>query len=605
MQQNDGTRYQHVQEILRNAAGDGHPNHAGHGAFWDLPRDEFVALSIYGIELIPKAFRGTNGAGSSAGSSKGSCCHGEASTTQAAPADPCGPDRPSPKTAGLLKALRGESPFDGSHFPRMPMGRPPVADAGIAYIEQWIADGCPDEAHQPAAAVSIARATGAESFPRHPQPNSFYHETGQVKVRKNIENLTADELYALRCVFRKVKERSDHNRFDQTGYSYWADIHGFGCQHGWEQFLTWHRAYMYEFEKLLQDIIPAVTLPYWDWTMSIYKNGMDGEIPDAFKEKPAGGLSGFDVNPLWDANRFPGQYLKGQTLAGTYHHHYPTQEDIDEIQAIDNWLDYGGGPQSNQAFGALSMNPHNTIHIYCGLINNPDGSPRYSDMFNNLTAAYDPIFWIHHTNIDRLWSEWQHKNPGADPDDLDDVLAPFRYRVRDTLNITNFGYTYVNDAHVYPSGTNASITRFNADTVPVPERFVERNMRVHVKVHALLQPVKSFYVHLFLNQPDANAGTPVTDNPNYAGYAGVFGHGDCVGLPGHCDPPPGPREKFDLRGRHHMTPHNLRFHATKTAQRLARAGATTLQATVVPVTPDGEPITEDFRFQAVSIEFKD
>ena len=25
-------------------------------------------------------------------------------------------------------------------------------------------------------------------------------------------------------------------------------------------------------------------------------------------------------------------------------------------------------------------------------------------------AAYDPIFWAHHTNIDRLWSLWQLNN---------------------------------------------------------------------------------------------------------------------------------------------------------------------------------------------------
>lgn len=603
MQHDDGTRYQHVQEILRNAAGDAQPNHAGHGAFWELPRDEFVELSIYGIELIPKELRGSSGGTTQAAADH--CCGGSTSAPPAAStADACAAAPPSPKTAGLIKALRGEAPFDGSHFPRMPMGRPPVADGDIAYIEQWIADGCPDEAHEPAAALSIARATGAESFPRHPQPNSFFHETGQKKVRKNVENLTSDELYALRCTFAKLKERSNNNPFDQTGYSYWADIHGFGCQHGWEQFMTWHRAYMYEFEKLLQDIIPAVTLPYWDWTMLIYNNGTTGEIPDAFKKDPAGGKSGFDVNPLWDEKRYPGQYPTGDTLGGTFHHHYPLQEDIDEIQAIDNWLDYGGGAQSNQSFGALSMNPHNTIHIYCGGTGTQQ-NPQWSDMFNNLTAAYDPIFWIHHTNIDRLWSEWQRHNPGADPDDLDDVLAPFRYRVRDTLNIGNFGYTYVNDAHVWPSVPTAAITRFNAEGTPVPERFVERNMRAVVKVHAVRQPVSSFYVHLFLNQPDANAKTPITDNPNYAGYAGIFGHGDCVGLPGHCDPPPGPRGKFDLRGRHHMTPHNLRLHATRTAQRLVKAGATSLQVTLVPVTPDGQPVTDHFRFHGVSLEFKD
>jgi len=597
----DATRYQHVQEILRNAAGSSEPNHQGHGAFWDLPRDQFVELTIYGIELIPKALRGSSGAAAAKGGGD-HCCGSDTKAASASSTDPCAPAPPSAKTAGLIKALRGEAPFDGSHFPRMPMGQPPVADGDIAYIEQWIADGCPEEAYQPEAAVSVARATGAESFPRHPQPNSYFHETGQKKVRKNIENLGPDELYALRCVFAKLQERSANNPFDQTGYTYWANIHGFGCQHGWEQFLTWHRAYMYEFEKLLQDIIPAVTLPYWDWTMPIYKNGTTGEIPDAFKEKPAAGMSGFSVNPLWDPLRFPGQY-KGSTMAGLTHHHYPLKEDVDEILAIDNWLDFGGGPQSNQAFGALSMNPHNAIHIYCGWESAPP--QRQSDMFNNLSAARDPIFWIHHTNIDRIWALWQRSNQGAVPDDLDDVLAPFRYRVRDTLNIDNFGYMYANDAHVWPSTTRSPIAKFNADGTPVPDQFLERNMRAVVKVHGVERPETSFYIHVFLNQPGADAQTPTEGNPNFVGHASIFGHGQCVGLPGHCDPPGGPRGAFDLRGRDHMTPQNLPFRATKTVQRLVRDGATSLQVTVVPVTPSGEAVTEHFRFQAVSIEFHD
>ena len=54
---------------------------------------------------------------------------------------------------------------------------------------------------------------------------------------------------------------------DERSFNYWARIHGNLCQHGWEEFLTWHRIYLYEFEQRLQDIDPAVTLPYWDWTL--------------------------------------------------------------------------------------------------------------------------------------------------------------------------------------------------------------------------------------------------------------------------------------------------------------------------------------------------
>jgi tyrosinase len=49
-----------------------------------------------------------------------------------------------PDESALVQALRGVAPFDGSGFPRMPPGGPYVADADIALIAQWIADGCPD-----------------------------------------------------------------------------------------------------------------------------------------------------------------------------------------------------------------------------------------------------------------------------------------------------------------------------------------------------------------------------------------------------------------------------------------------------------------------------
>src|SRR6202035_3165099 len=46
---------------------------------------------------------------------------------------------------------------------------------------------------------------------------------------------------------------------------YWGHIHGDQCQHGWEEFLTWHRAYLYNFELQLQEYDKTVTLPYWNW----------------------------------------------------------------------------------------------------------------------------------------------------------------------------------------------------------------------------------------------------------------------------------------------------------------------------------------------------
>jgi hypothetical protein len=53
--------------------------------------------------------------------------------------------------SNLILALRGQAPFgvdlgtEGALYSRMPAGFPPVPDDRIAFIEQWITDGCPDD----------------------------------------------------------------------------------------------------------------------------------------------------------------------------------------------------------------------------------------------------------------------------------------------------------------------------------------------------------------------------------------------------------------------------------------------------------------------------
>lgn len=94
----------------------------------------------------------------------------------------------------------------------------------------------------------------------------------KLKQRKNIDNLTDDELYRLRCVFFELKKLNEWPRDRRSLYS-WGKLHGNVCEHGWEQFLTWHRMFLYDFEQTLQDFDPAVTIPYWDWTSPEYNKG--------------------------------------------------------------------------------------------------------------------------------------------------------------------------------------------------------------------------------------------------------------------------------------------------------------------------------------------
>jgi tyrosinase len=61
-----------------------------------------------------------------------------------------------------------------------------------------------------------------------------------------------------------------------------------------------------------------------------------------------------------------------------------------------------GGPALLQhdpgTSGALESAPHNGVHSSLG------GSGGFMSLFS--TAPLDPMFWLHHSNIDRLWEVW-------------------------------------------------------------------------------------------------------------------------------------------------------------------------------------------------------
>ena len=68
-------------------------------------------------------------------------------------------------------------------------------------------------------------------------------------------------------------------------------------------------------------------------------------------------------------------------------------------------------------------------------------------MSNPAVSPADPVFWMHHANLDRLWWQWynstagNHQNPGLTG--IDALMDPWTYTEPDTRDIATFGYTYV------------------------------------------------------------------------------------------------------------------------------------------------------------------
>lgn len=339
------------------------------------------------------------------------------------------------------------------------------------------------------------------------------------------------------------------------------------------------------------------------------------------------------ANSLWYPLRYPGQYAGGGTINTVIHYHYPSAEDVEQILSLRTFRDFGGGNLYNDSFGFIDQNPHNTMHIWTGGMNpeydKSDASaaadrnkavivagrqfhkredlysqPQFGDMFSNLTAAFDPVFWPIHANVDRLWWEWQQLHPESVPADLDAVLTPWSYTNRDTLDMTRFGYEYVKSAYLFPVGLEMPVGRFTSKVIDTSTITASRFAQAEVRLHRVPQLLRSCFIRVFLNLPDANASTPL-DHPHYGGYVSVFGHGACYGGPGHCEPAPLQRREYDLRPRDHNTPRNYRINVTKCAKHLINSGATTLQVTLVVIGADYQEDHELLKLKGVSLNFLD
>ncbi len=208
---------------------------------------------------------------------------------------------------------------------------------------------------------------------------------------------------------------------DDRGYQYWAGIHGLplpiSCVHHRELFLPWHRAYLYFFEKALQDQVAGVTLPWWDWT-----NHSEG-VPGPYARRKANGRK----NPLFDSPIQPsGRESAGQTRT-TRATGDPSR--LPSAAAVETVLEN----RDFFTFQTQLESIHDGVHVWVG-----------GTMSSIATSAYDPLFWAHHTMIDRLWYLWQLRHPGAGvPASLHDrALAPFPMTVRDTLEVSQLGYDY-------------------------------------------------------------------------------------------------------------------------------------------------------------------
>ena len=385
---------------------------------------------------------------------------------------------------------------------------------------------------------------------------------------------------------------------DPRSWTAQAAIHGQGCcfnfcEHGTTHFFDWHRAYLLYFERICQKLTnkPKFGLPYWNWN-----------------QNP-------QINPAFLVNGSPLFQARGNTDMSAVN--AVSTAALDPIMADTNFFTF-----SQQIEGT----PHNIVHGAVGGIMGTGGS------------AGDPVFWTHHCMVDYCWAKWnidlgndntndpgwvnhvnshfvdQDGNPATATAGITTIMPLISYqyegsaigsspasraikdfkkleaRIKAGANIrfdvkkrvrladragVSIGKPMSKETRLSPADFSSII---NADTA---------NERVFVSIDFAQLPASSdFAVRVFINMPNANAGTPTTDG-HYAGSFGFFGT----------------TEPADRAHKHQP---KFLVNITDTLKKLKASGelkdGTPISVQLVPVAFDGQFEKADTELQLEKIE---
>jgi tyrosinase len=221
-------------------------------------------------------------------------------------------------------------------------------------------------------------------------------------------------------------------------------------------FLPWHRRFIWDFEKELQRVSgnPDLGLPYWNWpsggaSASMWNDDLLGGTGDPGTQIVNSGpfrsgewtiinSSGVAAGPL---TRAFGNESWAQSL--------PAQQEIDAVMSVtpydvSPWNTSSNPSFRNQNEGWVGPNLHNRGHGWVGGSMLP------------MTSPNDPVFFMHHCMVDKLWYEWQLRFPnqgylpangGPFGQNLNDPMdstpaTPIGNRPMDVLDSTALGIEY-------------------------------------------------------------------------------------------------------------------------------------------------------------------
>lgn len=250
-------------------------------------------------------------------------------------------------------------------------------------------------------------------------------QSSAYRVRRGVSQLSehSDDVVAFREGVEEMKRLRSSNRLS---WAWQNDIHRLRAEHGNGLFLPWHRLELAHLERIIGALTDhkAFALPYWDWQGDRFlPNWLTRPGSPLYERRRAAGVDVLDFNKA--------RWSEGSRFANV---------------VSDRFHQFVGGPRSA---GNVELYGHNHVHM---LIGGKQPGP-LGLMSRPETAAADPVFWLHHCNIDRVWATW-HRNvgPAVYPKEWMDVeLGGFvgpqgqdtgPWRVGGVMETRSLGYSY-------------------------------------------------------------------------------------------------------------------------------------------------------------------
>jgi hypothetical protein len=358
-------------------------------------------------------------------------------------------------------------------------------------------------------------------------------------------------------------------------------------------FLPWHRMYVLFFEQIIRNVSgnAAFTLPYWDYTDRAKR-----ALPEQFRMRN---------DPVWGP-LFRPERNNGVNAGRPIDQVGGTPINLDDMRS-PVYADTGTGDAG--FCSNLDQGLHGAVHV--------DVGNERAGMGDVPWAANDPIFWMHHCNIDRIWASW-NKAGGKNPGDSGFVDETFTFadgsgsrvqsKVGDVLDTAQLNYVYdryldrppASAPFPQPGAVVAFAAHASSRQVSGPVALGATPTSVSLaspaapaakaagpSLAASARAGRNFYLRLdglraatqpgiaydvYLDLPEGT--TPGRDSPHYVGSANFFGavlHGAHAGH----GPAPASKRSYSLV-------------ATQTVRKLQEAGRLT-ETPRVTLVPTGAP----------------